>query len=158
MLTRLLFGLVLGLIMYMPRPRGPESPPLIGAPGDKLPSSPDTQERPSIDIYPRLPDDVEPGIYRPRRPGPTPRVPPTPPPGYEGEWPPASERPDVPPISPPGHDGPWPDADRRSIIDAIRELIRELRGLRAAGGASAGDARRGVERIHPSDRPDIVPL
>lgn len=158
MLTRLFFGLVLGLIMYMPRPRRPESPPPIGAPGDRLPSSPDIEEGPWNDVLPHLPGDVEPGPRRPGSPGPTPRVPPTPPPGFDGEWPPASERPDVPPTPPPGHDGPWPDAGQRTIIEAIRELIRELRSLRATAGVAAGDARSGVERIDPPEAPEIVPL
>jgi len=73
-------------------------------------------------------------------------VPPTPPPGYEGEWPPAGERPDVPPTPPPGHEGPWP-GDRPSILDRLRELIQDLRLFDRDPGRRVhlADARVGAE-------------
>jgi hypothetical protein len=84
-------------------------------------------------------------------------VPPTPPPGYEGEWPPASERDDVPPTPPPGFEGDWPGTKptiRERIIDILRDLgffgnlkhkgvlLDARAGAQAVGGAvEASDDR-----------------
>lgn len=162
MLSRLVFGLALGLLMYMPRPRGPESglPPTLppGADGPPIDDGPPVIDYPSPEDGP--PGDVlpiplpDPGGRR-HVPGHTPSVPPTPPPGYEGEWPPAGERPDAPPTPPPGHEGPWPG--RRpgvfDLIDQVKRLLFDVRvdprmlhadakvGAEAASAAGAGDVR-----------------
>jgi hypothetical protein len=143
MLARLVFGLVLGLLMYMPRPRGPESnPPGLPPGADELP--PDG----GLDVEPiPLPmPDVEPMPPK-HYPGPMPSVPPTPPPGYEGEWPPASERPDAPPTPPPGHDGPWPGREKKSIIDVLRGLIDQLQRLDPKDAVATTGAKRGAEGV-----------
>ena len=113
MLARFAFGLVAGLLMYVPRPI--PRPPVDNPPSPDTPP-PGTEDVPPVD----LPDiDIEPpSIPLPDVPTPPdgpfdsyPSVPPTPPPGYEGEWPPASERADVPPTPPPGYEGDWPPSD-----------------------------------------------
>lgn len=160
MLSRLIFGLALGLLMYMPRPRGdsppPTLPPGVDGPPDDAPFPPDDGV-PDVPATPDMPDLSDLPHPPDRRPAPMmPSVPPTPPPGYEGEWPPASERPDVPPTPPPGYDGIWPDS-RPSLRDRILDLLRDLNifdspyrkrimymdahdGAKAIGGALKADA------------------
>ncbi len=67
------------------------------------------------------------------RPNPEPRhvppggAPPTPPPGYEGDWPPRPTRPSTPPTPPPGYDGDWPPTTGRpSLGDRLDAIIRRL--------------------------------
>lgn len=150
MLSRLIFGLALGLLMYMPRPRGPES----GPPGTLPPGvdGPPGVDHPPGDEIPPIELPTDPPIHR-KSPF-TPSVPPTPPPGYEGEWPPASERPDAPPTPPPGYEGDWPGSHpslRGRIIDALRDLgffgngrekavlLDAKQGAAAAARSTAGD-------------------
>ena len=142
MLARLCFGLVLGLIMYMPRPRGPESMPPTGPPGsDDFPT-------PGDDVPPEI--DILPMPQRHRHPEILPDMPPTPPPGYEGEWPPATSGPDAPPPTPPpGHVGPWPGSPKPSIIEQLRELIRSIRELGPTDGAVLRDAQQGADDLEP---------
>jgi hypothetical protein len=122
MLERLLWGLDMGLLMYVPRPM----PPRADGPG----SPPPTPGSPP-------PGDGHDPIPLPRhrhRPG-LPAAPPTPPPGHDGPWPPVSDRPDVPPTPPPGHYGPWPgeDATLSAIGDRLREVLAQLRELLGRG-------------------------
>jgi hypothetical protein len=119
MLERLLWGLVLGLLMYVPRPMpprgdGPGSPP-------RPPGSPPPGDGPGPIPLPRH-------RHRPSLP---PAPPPTPPPGHHGPWPPACDRPDVPPTPPPGHYGPWPgdDPTPSAISERLREMLAQLRDL-----------------------------
>lgn len=157
MLTRLVFSLVLGLLMYVPRPvpRPPvdtvpstpeELPP--GGDGDGMPSI----DPPEMDVPGRpipMPEIELPDWPTGRPGGHVPSLPPTPPPGFEGEWPPASERPDVPPTPPPGHDGPWSPGHDSSFRERIREIIRELQVLLSQDrpAKAVGDADEGVKRL-----------
>ncbi len=157
MLARLVFSLVLGLLMYIPRPV--PRPPIDTVPPtpDELPPGGDGDGVPPIDI---------PEIDPPGRPIPMPEielpdwpkgppsghgptVPPTPPPGYEGEWPPASERPDAPPTAPPGHEGPWLPDSNSSFRERTREIIRELQGILGQDRPTKGvrDADEGVKKL-----------
>jgi hypothetical protein len=140
MLARLFFGLVLGLLMYLPRPTQPR----INRPDDSPPSPQDVPpEGDGGDL--ELPE-MAPPIWRHPSPDPPkvpgrghgrlPNVPPTPPPGYDGEWPPASERDELPPTPPPGYDGDWPGAGgERSVRDQLRELLRQIRELLRGSGS-----------------------
>lgn len=171
MLARLVFSLVLGLLMYVPRP-------VPRPPVDSVPPTPDDLPPGSRDGVPPidLPDVDPPGAPPvlpdievpdwPSGPGGSdnlPSVPPTPPPGFEGEWPPASERPQVPkgpklpPTAPPGHTGPWNPVDEggvegggdSSFRERVREIIRDLRELLAENkqGKAVGDAGEGVKKL-----------
>lgn len=156
MLARLVFSLVLGLLMYVPRPA--PRPPI-----DTVPPTPDTLP-PGRDG-----DGVPPKVDPPGRPIPLPEIrlprmpkgphgrhapslPPTPPPGHAGEWPPASERPDRPPTPPPGHDGPWSPGNDFSFRERIREIIRELQVLlnQDRPAKAIGDADEGVKKLGPA--------
>lgn len=162
MLARLVFSLVLGLLMYVPRPV--PRPPIDTVPPtpDELPPGGDGDGVPPIDI----PDVDPPGtpipipdIEMPDFPsGPggfLPSVPPTPPPGYEGEWPPASERPQVPPTPPPGVEGPWSPGSDSSFRERVRDIIKDLRELLAENkqGKAVGDADEGVKKLTPVNPP-----
>lgn len=156
MLARLVFSLVLGLLMYIPRPvprppidtvpPTPDEPP-PGDGGDVPPIGIPDVDPPGTPIP--MPD-IELPHWPPGR-GRGPSVPPTPPPGYEGYWPPASERPDTPPTPPPGHDGPWNPGGGGdiSLRERIREIIRELNALLGQGkpGKAVGDADEGVRKL-----------
>ena len=147
MVTRLVLGLVLGLLMARPRPVeprvAPPSTPTVDRedppPGAAMPAPMPDIELPGRPVP--MPDIDRPGctmpapmpdIDRPRRPRhrpmPAPSVPPTPPPGFEGEWPPATERRGLPPTPPPGYVGTWPgeNTDRSSRIQDLLDQIREL--------------------------------
>ena len=156
MLARLVFSLVLGLLMYIPRPV--PRPPIDTVPPtpDELPPGGDGDGVPPID----MPDVDPPGTPIPlpeielpdwpKGPGrDLPSVPPTPPPGYDGEWPPASERPDAPPTPPPGHEGPWLPGGDSSFRERVREIIRDLRELlnETRPGKAVGDAGEGVKKL-----------
>jgi hypothetical protein len=162
MLARLVFSLVLGLLMYVPRPV--PRPPIDTVPPnpDELPPGGDGDGIPPIGI----PDVDPPGtpipipdIEVPDWPsgpgGHLPSVPPTPPPGYEGEWPPASERPDGPPTPPPGVDGPWNPGSDSSFRERVRDIIKDLRELLAENkqGKAVGDADEGVRKLKPVSPP-----
>jgi hypothetical protein len=105
MFARLLAGLVLGLLMYIPRFPDPgfERIPETGPKDD--PPTPD-QVPPGDDGPPSI--EIDPPSLEP----PLPDVPPTPPPGYEGDWPPATEVDDGPPAPP----------DKPSIFDRFRDI------------------------------------
>ncbi len=166
MLARLVFSLVLGLLMYVPRPV--PRPPIDTVPPtpDELPPGGDGDGVPPIGIPevdpPSTPIPI-PDIELPDWPsgpgGNLPSVPPTPPPGYEGEWPPASERPErpTPPTPPPGHEGPWnPRGGDASFRERVREIIKDLRELLAENkqGKAVGDADEGVRKLGVAKRVD----
>jgi hypothetical protein len=163
MLSRLIFGLALGLLMYMPRPRG-ETPPGTLPPGADGPPDVDTPpgDVDPPDWGPVPPVDDGPPIYHGDPPigrhfPHTPSVPPTPPPGYEGEWPPAGERPDVPPTPPPGFEGDWP-GEHRSIFDRIIELLRKFDGEhpgKRIGYLHAKDGAAAVGGAAPAGSDDV---
>lgn len=131
--ARLCFSLVLWLLMYVPRstPRPGELPGGMPPSPDELPpgagaDAPDDGFE--LPAPPRSPMPRVPSLP-PRHGGRLPSVPPTPPPGYEGEWPPRSERPAAPPTPPPGHHGPWPGRPGihlqvRDLLEQVRELLR----------------------------------
>lgn len=160
MVSRLLLGLALGLLMYMPRPTPrPEGGPPSLPPGEDLP--PGAGRPPGIELPP---GDVDPGFERlpqpdlgepptgPHVPGPMPSVPPTPPPGYEGSWPPGGDTEALPPTGPPGHEGTWPpsgSAFRERVLDLIRQLRQVVREDTVAD-ARAG-ARAASEPLGASD-------
>ncbi|MCW2922969.1 MAG: hypothetical protein JWM98_373 [Thermoleophilia bacterium] len=143
MFVRLLSGLVLGLLMMRPRPTPSTTAPTT-TPPDLPPGAGDGDGVPPVDgpvIEPGPDGPPTTGPHVPTIPRPTfphrpttphlPSVPPTPPPGYEGAWPPGSsvDGPDAPPTGPPGVDD-WPSTDGGgSIIDRIREALRELRTI-----------------------------
>jgi hypothetical protein len=144
MLSRLIFGLALGLLMYMPRPRGPQSgPPGTLPPGVDGPPGADFP--PGEDGPPEIELPTDPQIHRhfPH----TPSVPPTPPPGYEGDWPPASERPDAPPTPPPGFEGEWPGS-KPSLRERLIDLLRDLGFFdNVKKKAVLMDAKAGVQEV-----------
>ena len=83
-------------------------------------------------------------------------VPPTPPPGYDGDWPPQPDRPDAPPTPPPGFEGEWPPSNSGTTTwrDRIRDIIDRLESLlgpRHAYGLHeddrAVDTRAGVQNL-----------
>lgn len=152
MLRRIAFTIVLGLLMYVPRPM--PRPPI-----DLVPPNPD--ELPPGEDGPGGLPQVDPPEFNPiplpepegrkrkpiRRVPHEPALPPSPPPGYEGEWPPPTHRhrPNVPPTPPPGHEGPWkPGVDGtfrdriRQLIEALKELLGENPGERALADADSG--------------------
>jgi hypothetical protein len=168
MLARLVFGLVLGLLMYVPRPINPDR----GTP-EGTPPSPDGPPPGDDDGAIELPG-AEPPIWRHPNPetgklpgrghGRLPSVPPTPPPGYEGEWPPPSERDELPPTPPPGYDGAWPGSvSEPSVRDQLRELLRQIRellggvGVRPAAPAEAERGNRMLLSASTADAVDAVP-
>ncbi|MCW2921774.1 MAG: hypothetical protein JWL76_1648 [Thermoleophilia bacterium] len=175
MLARLVFSLVLGLLMYIPRPvPRPPVDSVPPTPDDLPPGSGDGDGVPPIGEPPvGEPPVVLPDIEFPDWPsGPggdnLPSVPPTPPPGYEGDWPPASERPTgpkLPPTAPPGHTGPWNPVEGgggdatfrervREIIKDLRELLSENKQGKAVGDADEGVKKLGVaRRVEGSDTP-----
>ena len=167
MLARLVFSLVLGLLMYVPRPvprpTPEDAPPTPGGfPPDGDIGVPPV-DMPEIDL-PGLPPIDMPEIELPEHPGMGryPSVPPTPPPGYDGAWPPASERPDGPPTPPPGFDGPWSPAPSSSVRERVQELLREIRSLLGPEGSlrdtAVVDAGSGAKRVASAEMDGDPPV
>jgi hypothetical protein len=153
MLARLVFSLVLGLLMYIPRPNPTPgtTPPTPGGtpPGGTPPSGGDDDGPPIRKLPFPLPDEPRGKIPGRRRPH-LPSVPPTPPPGYDGDWPPASEREKLPPTPPPGHEGDWPGSKPgNSINETIKDLMRQIRDLLRERGSiqPRSGADTGVELL-----------
>lgn len=87
-------------------------------------------------------------------------LPPTPPPGYEGAWPPGSGDPDVPPTPPPGYEGEWPPPQWRPPVLAWPRIVPfgSFDGYEA--GALAGTllgARLAGETREPDAPPHVPP-
>jgi hypothetical protein len=142
---RLLFGLVMGLLMYRPRDLNLTPPP---GPGP-------TEPPPGVDPGDFNPIPVDPPVDPPSEPpsgdGPYPDVPPTAPPGYEGTWPPGGTTPDSPPTGPPGFDGTWPPKSDGtfSLRERIADVLRQLRALTISDPrlTASPDARDGANRV-----------
>lgn len=104
-MLRLLFAVIVGFVVMRPRVPIPTSPPSVepvpGSPGDVPEWSP----------VPEL-DPVTTG------------VPPTPPPGFSGDWPPPTTRP--------------------TIKERIAELLRELRFLRQVEATTPVEGSRDI--------------
>ncbi|MCW2926635.1 MAG: hypothetical protein JWM86_603 [Thermoleophilia bacterium] len=159
MFSRLLHVLVLGLLMYRPRPTAPTSGPPVAPPGvdddDHFPpiGSPDGPIE--IDI-----DPIPVGTIRPDHP-------PTAPPGHTGPWPPVADGPGgtpPPPTGPPGFEGTWPPREitrpgliptRPSLGDRIRELMQAVRDLKV--DPRMVQMRMDVQQGQAADGADTLP-